>query len=424
MPEPSPPGLPLRLATRFALLAFGLYHLPQLLNCYPSLGGGGFLPDGIAQVWGHVFTRPGLWIARTVFHLTGPMPDAANGDNGDTCEHYCRILAGVVIAAVAAIAWTIADRRKPRAPWVPEALRVLLRYAVVLGLMSYAVAKLLPMQYRPLGPPAYEQRVGELTPYYLLWYLMRSSRPYALFGGLAETAAVILLCFRRTTTLGALVCLAVMVDVALLNFCYGVPVKLYSTMIALSAAVLLLYDAPRLAGVLLFHRAVPAAPPAPPFRSRRLNQARWAVKLVLVGGAALSSALPMRAYLASITPTTLDGTWEVLASGRGGEAAPAADPLRWRRVAIGPRGKRTGVLLRQDDGRLVECWGKVDAEARTVTVECPSLKKKGTLGFEREGEALRLRGTFGEEAVEVTAKRRADEELPLVSTRFSWAYDG
>ena len=68
-----------RLLERFALIAFGLYHVPLFLNNYPSLGGGGFNDDGLAPRWGHVFTPPGVWVARHVFHLTGPMPNRVSG---------------------------------------------------------------------------------------------------------------------------------------------------------------------------------------------------------------------------------------------------------------------------------------------------------------------------------------------------------
>jgi hypothetical protein len=62
-----------------------------------------------------VFGQVGLWVARNVFGMTGPMPYALSGDNGDTAEEYCRLLVGVVIAAVAAGIWTAADRRRPGA---------------------------------------------------------------------------------------------------------------------------------------------------------------------------------------------------------------------------------------------------------------------------------------------------------------------
>ena len=69
------------LAERFALIAFALYHLPLFLNNYPSLGGGGFNDTGLAVRWGHLFTVPGLWVARHLFDVASP--GGANGDNGD-----------------------------------------------------------------------------------------------------------------------------------------------------------------------------------------------------------------------------------------------------------------------------------------------------------------------------------------------------
>src|SRR5262245_28622009 len=56
-----------RFALRFALIAFGLYHVPLLLNDYPSFGGGGLRDDGLAVDWGHVFGHIGVWVARTFF---------------------------------------------------------------------------------------------------------------------------------------------------------------------------------------------------------------------------------------------------------------------------------------------------------------------------------------------------------------------
>src|SRR5262245_51919270 len=111
-----------RLLERFALIAFGLYHLPLFLNNYPTLGGGGGgSQDGLAVRWGHVFTVPGIWIARHLFQITGPMPRGSAGDNGDVSEEYARLLLCVVLGIAGAIAWTIADRRRPRHDWTESA---------------------------------------------------------------------------------------------------------------------------------------------------------------------------------------------------------------------------------------------------------------------------------------------------------------
>jgi len=286
-------GTTRRVLERFALVAFGLYHLPLFLNNYPSLGGGGFNDNGLAVRWGHLFTPPGIWVARHLFHVAGPMPNGSRGDNGDVAEEFGRLVLCVAIAVVVAVWWTLADRRKPRAAWVSETLRVLLRYSIALGLASYGISKILPMQFPPLDPVRLQQRVGDLSPMALLWTFMEYSRPYAFFGGLMECIAVALLCFRRTATLGALVCLAVMTNVALLNFAYGVPVKLYSSMIMLSAAVLALYDVPRLTALLVTNRPTTPAIEASPFHERISAGWRWTIKLALVGSVTLSSVASM-----------------------------------------------------------------------------------------------------------------------------------
>src|SRR6187549_2730401 len=114
-----------RLAERFALVALGLYHLPLFLNNYPSLGGGssGFT-EGVAVSWGHIFTKPGLWLASALFGPTNSIAMASAGDNGDVGEEFARLLLAVGIGVVAALVWTMADRQRPRATWVEGALRV------------------------------------------------------------------------------------------------------------------------------------------------------------------------------------------------------------------------------------------------------------------------------------------------------------
>jgi hypothetical protein len=409
--RPAVSGPVRRLATRFALIAFGLYHLPLFLNNYPSLGGGGFLPEGLARDWGHVFGQVGLWVARNVFGMDGPMPQALDGDNGDTAEEYCRLLVAVVIGVIAAVVWTIIDRRRPRAAWVEEALRVLLRYSIVLGLASYAIAKLLPIQYPGIDATTLEQRVGELRPMGLLWTTMNYSRIYSTFGGVMEMLVVVLLCFRRTATLGALISVPVMLNVALINFCYGVPVKLFSSMIVLSALVLVAFDARRLVDVFVFHRAVPAEPPRPPFRSPALNVARWVVKLVVVGGVIASSIHAMVTFSSAEQP--LAGTWEVTSFVRV-DLVQGHEAARWKRLVVG----RFGASVRLDSGASVGCG--IEGAPPRLTLACAD-DHGGELVWTRAGDALRLDGTFDRAAVSITLERH--DGARLVDAPFRWIFD-
>lgn len=141
-----------RFLARFALIAFGLFHVPLFLNNYPSLGGGGApVEDGLAVRWGHVFTVPGIWVARTVLHVAKPNPASFRGDNADYGEEFGRLLLAIVVAAIVALVSTVADRKRPRASWVEPSLHLLLRYSIILGLGSYSWARLVPQQFPPLS---------------------------------------------------------------------------------------------------------------------------------------------------------------------------------------------------------------------------------------------------------------------------------
>lgn len=414
-------GVARRLLERFALVAFGLYHLPLLLNNYPSLGGGGFNDTGLAVRWGHLFTPAGAWVARHLFHMSGPMPLGYQGDNGDVGEEFGRLLLSVVIAGVAAAWWTAADRRRARGRWVEGALRVLLRYSIALGLASYAVAKLFQQQFPPLNALALESRIGELAPMRLLWNFMQYSRPYSFFGGVMELAVVLLLCFRRTATLGALVCLAVMTNVTLLNYAYGVQVKLYSTMIVVSAAVLVLYDAPRLLAMFVRNQDVRPAPLAYPVLDRIPAPLRWTLKVALVGSVIASSVVVMApAYAAERAVSSgIDGGWVVTSFTRDGRTLDSTgDPARWRRFIV----SGGGIAIRLESDSLVRCGRSAPAAAGSITFAC-TRNRKGALTWTRNGDRLQLDGTFDGARVAVSGRYLEPSDYPLLRGRFRWIYD-
>jgi hypothetical protein len=180
-----------------------------------------------------------------------------------------------------------------------------------------------------------------------------------------------------------------------------------------------------MANVFWHHRAVAAAPPAPPFRSRRLNQARWPVKIVAVGGVVLSSFAGMLPYLRPEKPSATDGTWDVASFLRGGsDLARTSEPSRWRRVTFDRFGQGKIMHVRFEDDTVGICGVKVDDGARTLSLTCPSKSLGSDLVFETEGDILRLRGRIDGEPVEIAAKRRHGAETRLLEKRFFWAYDG
>ena len=413
-----------RLAERFALIGFGLYHLPLFFNNYPSLGGGGMSERGLAISWGHVFTPPGIWVAHHVLGVAGPMPNGYRGDNGDVAEEFGRLLISIVVAAVGALVWTWIDRRRPGARWVSETLKLLLRFSIALGLTSYAIAKILPVQFGngTIGVLGLEQRLGEMSPMSLLWSFMMYSRPYAFFGGVMELAAVVLLCFRKTATLGALLCLAVMTNVALLNYAYGVPVKLYATMIVLSAAVLVLYDARRLWRVFVTNESVPRVM-RPAFYDRIPRWLQWTAKGVLVGSVFVSSIAAMSAAgtpakASDAAAETADGAWRVTAFELQRDATTTTTPSPWLRMIV----QGGTIAIRSATDSLVYCRRDITADPHSLSFACRG-SHRGNFRWSRSGDALQLAGTIDSTSVRVVATALHPADYALLRRRFRWIDD-
>jgi hypothetical protein len=90
--------------------------------------------------------------------------------------------------------------------------------------------------------------------------------------GFAELLGGTLLLFRRTTTPGAIVTLAVAGNIMAINYCFDVPVKLYSTTLVVMSLFLLAKDIHRLANFFFLNRPTQASNITPPvFRNKWQN---------------------------------------------------------------------------------------------------------------------------------------------------------
>jgi hypothetical protein len=182
-------------------------------------------------------------------------------------------------------------------------------------MLTYGLIKVFKSQFPfPTAARLFEP-YGDSSPMGLLWTFMGYSTAYNVLAGGAESIGGLLLFFRRTTTLGALLLVGVIGNVAALNFCYDVPVKLYSTNLWLMAAFLVAPDLGRLADVLLSHRATPPTALGAPFASRRLARAAFGVKVLFVGFVLYTTTAQawesMHKYGDRAPVHPLDGVYEV-----------------------------------------------------------------------------------------------------------------
>jgi len=220
-----------------------------------------------------------IWVGRHVFHQT---VEITFSGSGDTSAAWIRGFCILVVAVFATVIWTLLDRNRTQYDRLHEGLRVYVRFVLALAMISYGAIKVIPSQFPLPTLHRLMEPFGDASPMGLLWTFMGASPAYSMFAGAIEMLGGLLLTARRTTLVGALVCLGTLSNVVALNFCYDVPVKLYSIHLFLMAAFLATSDVKRLTDFFVRGRAVTAEPLRPHFRNPRLNRAAAILRTLLV----------------------------------------------------------------------------------------------------------------------------------------------
>ncbi len=294
VPYPLQPSIPpawsplKRILFRFAFVYLLLCTLPFPLNHAWDLSE---LPAPVksvaafgrwtAQWYSGLWKAPVTWVGQHVFGVNITiLPNSSK----DTTYNYVETFCHLILAAALAIGWTVLARGRTEYTRLHRVLRTYVRFALASWMIVYASFKVFKVQFADPSLTRLQQPVGEMSPMRLMWTFMGASEGYTAFSGLMELLAGLLLTFRRTTLLGALLAAAIMTHVLVLNLCYDVPVKLFSFHLLLLAGFLILPDLPRLANLFLLGR------PAGPVEVHRLFRRVWldrtaaATRTVLVLG--------------------------------------------------------------------------------------------------------------------------------------------
>lgn len=416
-------GVLRRVTFRFVLLYFGLYYLSFPLTVFgalaqlpPPLSWIGTAAGWLAQAYGRGLGALGQW---TGSHLLGlaadAMPIQPTG-SGDTMVDYVQAFTGLALALAGTVLWSIADRRRPTYARLAHALHVYLRYALATVLLTYGLSKIPPLQFPKPGPELLVQTYGDSSPMGLLWRFMGFSPAYTMFAGLAELLPGVLLLFRRTSALGALIAVATMTNVVMLNFCYDVPVKLYSAHLLVTAILILAPDASRLA------RAILCVGPAP--RLRRTQVWLKSGFLVVLFTTQLFAAYTgWKEYGPSAEKPALCGVWQVESFTLDGELRPPllTDTARWRRFLV----SRWGGAIVEQMGQQVNRYTMThDETTGTITLASRGGPDTFQLTCRRpEPGRLVLEGPFREGLVRVELKRADDAIFPIDSRGFHWVQE-
>jgi uncharacterized membrane protein YphA (DoxX/SURF4 family) len=401
-----------------------LYALPSTgrVSLLSEVPGTSWIAQKYVGLWHAVCP----WVGSHFFHLSGrPITYVPTG-SGDTTLDYIENLLFLVVAAAAAFVWSTLDRKRPDYRDLQAWLRLLIRYTLAFTLFGYGFAKVFPLQFRTPGLQRLIEPYGDFSPMGALWWFMGTSAPYTIFAGFSEVLGGLLLLFRRTTTLGSLVAFGVLLNVVMLNFCYDVPVKLYSTNLLLMALYLASPDLRRLVDFFVRNRPTLPTDLAGPRFSRRSVRIGAVVFQVLFVGYALYGNIAggWRSYqMTRLNPPrpALYGIWEVETFTRNGREVPplVTDTTRWRRLIADFPGS---IAVKTMDDKIRSYGADYSKTGNTLTLFEGADRSKGyKLVYTRvDPEHLLLNGTMGGDALSLRLRRVDVSKFLLLNRGFHW----
>ncbi len=415
-----------RIGFRLCFVYFSLYVLSNQMI-------GGIIPFFSVPELGN--TRAGqavvLWVAKHVFHIGYALVTAETGSGDRTFDwvaNFCILALAIAGAAV----WSIVDRRRQNYAAMYKWFRLFVRFALAAQMFGYGLAKVFPLQMPFPRLDKLLEPYGNFSPMGVLWSSIGASQAYEVFAGCAETAGGLFLIFPRTATFGALISLADMTQVFMLNMTYDVPVKLLSFNLILFALFVIAADADRLANVFFLNHTAAPEKPRPLFHKAWANRtvliAQVVFGLVVAGMTLYGSVQGITQYGWKSPKPALYGIWEAKQFAVDGqERAPlVTDPLRWRRVSFDSFGTiRTFATVYSMDDTAHAYGFVIDTAKKTVTLTKASDKNwKANFTYERTTPTeLVLDGTMENHKIHAQFEQVDVSKFLLVSRGFHWVQE-
>lgn len=401
---------------RWLFIYFFLYQFPSFLAYIELLE---FVDDGLTSFY-HIIIP---WLGKNILSLEKDITVFSNG-SGDTTYDYVLVLFWTVVSLIGASVWAVFDRQKRNFEKLNYWLLVWLRFSVGFILLHYGLIKIVKLQFSDPSFGRLIQSVGDMSPMGLAWTFMGYSKGYNLFIGLGEALGGVLLLHRRTSLLGSLVCIVVLVNIVAINFFFDVPVKLFSSHLLVMSMIIMAPDMNRLFRV-LFNQAVDTT------QKYHLTFAKGKHLRMAQGGKILMMGLILYPMLAGISSSyesygsgavkpPLYGLYEIDWFVKNGDTIPANinNTDRWNKIAVDY--KTFMSVEKMDKSRS---YHKIDWDSLSqelIVIDRQDTTNRYRFACELSDSSLYMHGVLFSDSIGLQAKRKKKDEFLLMNRGFHW----
>ncbi len=345
----------------------------------------------------------------------------------DSTGMYLHVFNLFVLALLGGFIWGIIDKKLNSYQKLLAGFMIVIRYYLAIQLLDYGFNKVFKWQFYTPEPNTLFTTLGN-TPHDLLyWSTMGISYSYTVFLGVIEVIAGILLLFRKTTLLGALLSIAVLVNVLLINFSYDISVKVYCSFLLLLSALIIL---PNLKSLFIFffksennpgssslHYEYPKQ-----FRILYLTCKTLVILFILFDG--LSDYVKAKNFNDDLAPRPLfHGAYHVSSFIENHDTLPPleTDKYRWKRMFIHRRGY---LIIQFMDESMRDYMFSADTIHKAFYYGTKNDTLLNHLNYEKVNDStLRLSGCIKGDSIQINLKKIDLSKLPVFQTQFHWTID-
>jgi len=365
-----------------------------------------------------------------VFHVK-EVQQVYNG-SGDTSFDWASNYLLLCVGVTGALIWSVIDRKRGGYRQLNYLLCLLLRYTLAITAFAYGIQKVFALQMPFPMLSQLATPLGDLLPMRFSWLFIGYSTPYEIFSGVMEVFAALLLLYRRTATMGTLVATAVFINVMMLNLCYDIPVKLYSINLVLMCLYLMVNESERILCFFVLNR--PAGICAVyhyPLTKKWMRITRMVLKLgiFIMMGQSFYGAFQYSREVATATEDKnfKSGVYDVVNYVVNNDTIPAllTDTLRWQDLIIETNGMGS---IKTKDSSFRRRYGRgyfsfaVDTLQPIVNFKKNMQDSVNLFSFyylQPDSNTIQLRGLKNNDSLFIEL-RRSNRHFQLAEKQFHW----
>jgi hypothetical protein len=286
---------------------------------------------------------------------------------------------------------------------------------LALILFKYGLDKLFKQQFYLPEPNLLFTPLGHLDKDILYWSTMGVSRSYNIFLGMVEIAPAILLLFKKTRTIGAIIAMAVLMNIVAINFSFDISVKMFSTILLLLSIYLAWPGIKILSTSLLSGRNIQN--PEKEDHSTRSKKQWWTKTLIifLIIMESLYPHLKRGNFNDDLAPRpVLHGAYEVI-SGSSNIKVPYI-----KRVFI----HRDGYLIFQDNYDEMEDFKmEINSAKNEILIsEYSGQTNVIQFSYDKKNDILTIDLPFDNKR-ELNCRKINTQKLPIMEEHYHWLVD-